>query len=313
MIKKSNIIKNLKYILGIIIILILIYISGIEKIINALRETNINFFLLAIATYLASIIIGAINMKILFKHIKNINIIEMTKYFWLSSSFTLILPGRIGSFSLVYFLRKKGINIGECSSMVILDKIITSILSAGLAVIGIMVFFSVAESIKMALILLVIGITGLSMFLSKKFRAIIKNKILRKYSKLFKGFFKTLEKYIRYHKSTISLNMLITIIKQIVASTTHFLLFLSLGYKIDFISLVLISGIEFIITLIPITANGLGFRESVGLILISRLGVPQEVILSRYILGLTIKYGFALLSFILIKESKERLENPLPN
>ena len=63
----------------------------------------------------------------------------------MSFAIELILPGRTGIFSIIYFLKKRGFDIGPSTSLIIVDKIISLIVFGSISAVGIVVLLKVKE------------------------------------------------------------------------------------------------------------------------------------------------------------------------
>ena len=99
---------SIKYVLGISLLLLLIYKVGLSSIISVLKELNWYYIPLVIVTWICLFILGTLNIAILLKPLKKkINKLKLFSYYILSWSFGLFIPGKIGEFALVYFLKKE--------------------------------------------------------------------------------------------------------------------------------------------------------------------------------------------------------------
>ena len=87
------------------------------------------------------------------------------------------------------------------------------------------------------------------------------------------------------------------------------MMFLALGTKINLTYLILIGGLETLSTLIPITINGLGIKQALGVYFFSLLGIAPEIVAARYIIGIVTQYFFGLLTTMFIKIKPLKNEN----
>ena len=78
-------------------------------------------------------------------------------------------------------------------------------------------------------------------------------------------------------------------------------MFFSLGADIPLLTLILISGLENVSNSIPLTINGLGIKQAVGIYVFSALGISPVITGARYATGLFIQYSFGFLSTLFIK------------
>ena len=76
------------------------------------------------------------------------------------------------------------------------------------------------------------------------------------------------------------------------------IIFKSLNYDVSLFYVIIISSITLIVSLIPLTPNGLGIREGVGLLLFNRLGIPFETSLAMYLIIILMNYSSGIIGII---------------
>ena len=136
-----------KIALGALIILILFYKIGFKEILRTIGDFDLVYILILVPLYLLSLFIGGININILIRSInEKLNFWKTLKYYIISWSFGLLVPGKLGEFSLVYFLKKEEVALGKGLVISILDKVITIIALSSLAIIGFFSFFTLVFS-----------------------------------------------------------------------------------------------------------------------------------------------------------------------
>ena len=135
--------------------------------------------------------------------------------------------------------------------------------------------------------------------------------ILRGYAKNFTGFSRTLFYFFRKKKLILFANVIITVLKWVLMTLLVFVLLLAFDIKINFLLVFLANVTTMIISLIPITINGIGLKESAAVLLYFRIGVPATITLSVYLITLVISYIQSILFFSLYFD-KETRKNILP-
>jgi len=213
----------------------------------------------------------------------------------------MFIPGKLGEFSLVYFLNKENIKIGHGAAISVIDKIITLVCLFLISFFGFFMFFSPLQSIKLIVISLVLFAVIMILIVSKWNRNIIKKYILGKYSKKFAGFYSTFEFFFKHKKHILFIDFIITLIKWSINALIFYVIFLALKTTVPFLMVFIITSITVIISLIPITASGLGIREGIGIFLFSRVGVAFPVSSAVYIISLIIRSLIALFSIVFLK------------
>ena len=297
--KRKNLALLLKWIFGLFVLIFLFYKVGIKNVYKTLLMLNPFLFLIIILMYTLLFVIGAVNVKILVDCTKKLNFLKILKYYILSWSVGLFVPGRIGEFSIIYFLKKEEIPIGKSSAIAIIDKLTTVITVSALAVVGFFVlpFFTRHEAIKL-IILLVIAFSSIIFFIITDIgRKIIKKYVLKKYSEKCAGFSKTFFYYLEDKKLIIFLNTTLTLIKWLIASFITYILFLSFGINLNFFYIILIDAMVIILSLIPLTMSGLGIKESGAVFLYNQIGALPHVTLSVYVVSAFLNYLTALIAY----------------
>ncbi|MDO8510882.1 MAG: lysylphosphatidylglycerol synthase transmembrane domain-containing protein [Nanoarchaeota archaeon] len=292
--------KVIKYIFGPLLLVILFWTIGIVKIWGLLRVTDFKFFVLAYLFFLLSVFIAVLNLYVLFYPLQRIDPRKFVQYFFASRITSLIFPGRLGEFSLSYYLKGENINLGRGMAAVVTDKLITITVSMVLGIIAISAFME-GQHITAFVLYVFLMLMFFVLLLSSRSRDFIKKWILRKYARHFAGFSKTLFSYEQEHKGTVLLNMACTVVRMIVLALSAKAMFLALETDIPLLTLILVSGLETLSNSIPLTVNGLGIKQAIGVYVFSAIGVSPVITGSRYVLGFLIEYSFGFISTLFIR------------
>ncbi|MBU0459618.1 MAG: flippase-like domain-containing protein [Nanoarchaeota archaeon] len=301
----KKIFNYLRLLLGIIIIFFVFYKVGFIKIGQTLAQTELSYLVIAFLFLVISIFLNTINLKIFFNTLNpKIKLYHLFKHFSLARTISMFLPGRLGDFSLIIFLKKYNVDIGRGTAIMLLDKLITFILFSILGIMGIAVLIDL-NSIYKPLLALIVLIIITSFFLTTKGRDLIKKYLLRKYAHKFKGFSKTFFSLLKKKRELILLNLVNTILRIVVIGIYIYFIYLSLGIKLGLGIIVLIESIITLVKLLPLTPSGIGLREITGLYLYGIVGIASEVIMARYIIAALLNYSYGLFVVIFFKKSKQ--------
>ena len=312
---KNKLFFFLRLIVGPVILGLILYKIGFKSVFGTITKINLYYIPIFIIMGLFILYVGGLNIKILtlpFK--KSARLMKIVKYYSLSWVVSLIIPGRIGEFSIIYFLRKENISMGQRSAIVVLDKIISLAIISTLAIIGFFKFFTREQGMGMFLAIIILFAIGLFFIFNNMGRGIIKKVIPRFLSTKFQGFSKSLFTYFRKFRKELVLNFLLTSFKLSLSALITYLFFFSFGeFSISYIDTLLIYAITVIISLIPISINGLGLKEGAAVYLFSRLGIDPTVVGSVFISALIFNYLFALMVWYMIfdKETLPSLKKSL--
>jgi uncharacterized protein (TIRG00374 family) len=276
-------IKNLLEILILLgIISIIIYKVDLKESFQILQRINLYYYLIALLLFLTLIFINSQALKVLFDTIKQQKFNDWLRIFIPSFVIGMIIPVRAGDVTMAVLGKNKGFEIGQSTSIMIIDKLITLLIFTPIAAIGLLIFINTTE-IFYGIIFSILLILGFSFLYSKSGRLIL-IKILGKKAEIFKGFKKTLQDILNQNKRALVMNGLLTLIRPLINGLVLILLLASLGYNLNLMTAIIISSITFIVLIIPITPNGLGIKEGLGTILLSVIGIPAEASIAMYIL-----------------------------
>jgi uncharacterized protein (TIRG00374 family) len=307
----------LRLIFGAAILIVILYKIGIGSIVQNISEINLYYLPAFIIVLFASLFIGSLNIKLLsLPFNRAVSVLRLFRYYIIGWSLSLITPGRVGEFSIIYFLRKEKIQMGQGAAVALLDKLISLIVICVFAVIGFTRndFFTLNQSINILALLAALFIAGFFFIFTGAGRNLIKKYILRSYSVKFEGFSSALYGYLKNFKKEIALNLSLTIIKFGLSALLVYVFFFSFGeFTISFYDTLLIYCITALISLIPVSINGLGIREGISLYLFGKIGVSTlttgsvfiTLLIFNYIIGLIA--GTALINKRIIKEESQNV------
>ena len=110
---KSKIRIILEIVLCISILALLISQINIRETIEIFKSLEYTWIILGSILYIISLLITAYSLKVLFDSIKYTSFTEWMSFYVVGFSMGLILPGRAGDLSIIYFAKQKGFDIGE--------------------------------------------------------------------------------------------------------------------------------------------------------------------------------------------------------
>lgn len=287
----------IKITVSLIILFLLLYKIGLKSIYGTFTQFNMVAILLVFLVSPLNFSIGTYNIYILLKPFKlKINFWRLVKYFMLTWAASLILPGRTGDLTLIYFLKKEGLDTGKGTAVLVMDKIITIAVAFVFAVFGLFLFFSKKQTLIVLLGFLLISIIAVFLIFCRIGRYLIKRYILKKWSKKFKGFSATLFDYFKNYKKYLCYNIFITFLKMMTQCFAVLILFYALGINIPFLLIILIRAILIIAIIFPISLNGLGIREGLAVFLFGNINIEPTITISIYLTITIINYltGFLI-------------------
>ena len=148
---------SIKIVVGLSILAILLYKLDLNQLLSTISQFNFTFLPLLVFIFIFSILIGGLNIKIFISALKeDVKFVRVVRHYITSWAYGLLIPGKIGEFSIIYFLKKEGVSIGEGTLIAILDKIITFVCFFVVALFGIFSFFSFKDA------MIILGIISVS-------------------------------------------------------------------------------------------------------------------------------------------------------
>jgi uncharacterized protein (TIRG00374 family) len=290
--------KNVwKLVAGLMLLAALYYLIGITSVIEKIVSVDPFFVLLAAALLILSLVLSGLNVLISVWPFQKISFSKAVKYYFFSWSVGFLGPGKVGDFSIIPLLQRERVSIGQATASAILNKITTVFTLFFLSACGVMFFFE--PSYAFQLILAGVAVLAVSVFLvwTPLGRGWIK-KILGKKSSWFAGFGIAMDSYFSKHRGIVALNELVTIIQWLILAAFTLTLFWGFGFFPSFWDVVFVACISSVVSMIPISPNGIGVREVTYAFLAGLAGWPAITTVSVIAVSLTIHYAIVVITFI---------------
>jgi uncharacterized protein (TIRG00374 family) len=280
--------KKIRLAAGFLIFALFLLWAGPESIISTIAGIDTIYLLPVALFFFLSIGLNITNLYLLsnvfspleWKKAGSINLMS-----WAASFFG---PGKIGQFSQVYFLKKNGLSVGQATAITVIDKTISILVFAFFGIFAAFLFLGEMAVYVVGSLLLTFLVLGLFLF-SGKGRGIIKKYLLGKYSAIFAGFSQSVGE-VKEKKLLVSLNLAITTARFICNTAVVFFLLLAVGAGTGFTNLLLINGLTQIISYIPFTISGLGFKEGGFAVMASYIGIEKAAAFGAISLATLIDY-----------------------
>ncbi len=251
----------LRFAVSIILIAILFARVNFSQVIGIVLVANVILLLIGILFDLVSMLVGGICVYVFIYD--KVGIKEFFSAYLKAISYGFLFPGKMGDFSLSYFLRKK-VPMGELNAYSLIDKGLYFVFALGFAVI--LYFISYSSFITFNLLLVLFGalvlcilIVALLMFF--RFRRV--DAFLSKYTfGFFIGFRKSLFNFRKNWKRAL-LSAFFSIFRHSLITLSYFFIALAFGFYVNYWLLFLVLLVVTIVSIIPISIGGTGVRENV--------------------------------------------------
>lgn len=264
------------FIIGLVLLFLVLYFLGFQKIFSLLSKTNLFYFLLAALSFFVVEILAALKLKL-------ISPLKFPKIFesHLAGMFlSQITPGRAGYLYTSYSLAKKedksvSGKVGIVS-LVMGIMMISKVFLIILAIIYFSFLFKIPNYFFLSLLMpLLIIIFVFSILYSEKSKT-----FLSKIPFLKKGlkYLELMQKAVKEVSPKKLFSMIILdLCGWLFWGVQFFFLINSLGYSLSLLSCLMLQAILSAVLFIPISPNALGLGESANALIFSLLGFPASL------------------------------------
>ncbi len=284
------------------IIYVLIFIKPIN-LINQLGNVNFVYLPFWVLLYLFALTLGALNLYLLLIPFNKSNFLTVLKIDFFAASIGYFTPGQLGNpVSLLRALKLKDISYTQSILVFVLDRTISLVVAFILGAVGFILLISSKSEIHLKSfhlskvfifsIAILLIIVLLVLLLNDKIFAKIKSKMLELFNLI--SFYKN-------RKRLIILNILSTLIIQVVLAAAWYLTFISLGDHINYLTILLTIPVLTIIGYLPITVGGIGTQEFSAILIWSFAGLSAPSVIAVFVLSRLLTY---IISFIIILSIK---------
>ena len=303
---------NWKKYLPIIGIALFVYILiriNVLEVINEIRNADLFFLFIALVFVFIAMIIQTFKWFAIavFQDIK-VPFLEAFKINLISNFYGLVTPSKIGTVIRAEYLKKYTGNIGKGLSNFVLDKMMD--LSS---VIFMAILFSFVLGDKLDLpigvfFVVFLGFVGFTLFFINKKRSrfvlkifhrrFVPKKMKDKAKVTFDSFYENIPK-----KRYFIMFFLLNLINWMVLYSISYFVGLSLGIELPFIYYLAIYPIATLVTMIPISINGLGTQEATLISLFALFGIEAAKVFSMSIISIFLGLLFlvVMIFFLYVK------------
>ena len=286
---KNQIIKTLARILfGGLFLFGLFYKIGFDRIAESLVQLNLWALPLAVGLFVLFLWLSSLGSWVLLRAFSRLSFREFLSCYLPSWAIGLFLPGKLGEVSIIYYLKNRDIAVGQGTAFFVVGKTMTALALGIIASTGFFTFFSFREAVQLFLLLVVILGSCIFFLLSSFGRNTVRKVLPQRIQERFAGFSSAFSSYFQKNRGLLVLSLGIKL----------------LGFScIAVFKILQISTMETFSALIPISVNGLGIRQAIGIYLYSLLNVSAPIVASSQIVGWVLIYLFGVIIFILPRPS----------
>ena len=282
----------------------LFYKIGFDEIAGSLFRLNLWALPLAAGLFVLFLGLSSLGSWVLLRAFSPLSFREFLPCYLPSWAIGLFLPGKLGEVSIVYYLKNRDIAVGQGTAFFVVGKTMTVLALGIVASTGFFTFFSFQVAVQLFLLLVVILGSFIFFLLSSFGRNIIKKVLPAKIIERFAGFSSAFTSYFFKHKGLMGLSLGIKLLGFGCIAVMNYTIFaVGLNVRIAVFKILQIITMETFSALIPISVNGLGIRQAMGIYFYGLLGVNAPIVASSQIVGWVLIYLFGVIIFILPRPS----------
>lgn len=267
--KKSTTFTVIKICFAAAIFLFLLNMVGFDNIKFVLVKTEPALLIYSMILFLFSFFLQTLAFWTLLKTFQ-ITFTDCLKITLKSMSYAVFTPGRLGEFSIVYFLSNRGMPVGTASGLYFLFYLMSLGIMLCLTFAG-CVRFGLVKVFEVAFLLSLTGLTALMvMYRFHGLRKKINDSLPLLVRGRLAGFIKTQTDLIGNRPLTVIFSSFLLLIRLFTFYAMIKVIFSAIGCDASFIDICIIFSVARIVALIPVSMNGLGIREGVQVYLFER-------------------------------------------
>lgn len=295
----ENIISMKKYFataikaaVGIAIISFLVYKAGAQDVLSIIKSTSPFAFLIIALGYLLNALLNSLSFSLILSSLGvSARYTRIFISFVKSWGIGSVLPGKVGDLSIVYFLKKEGVNARDSSAMYVIDKMVVLLFFVIVAMITARLLLP-SNAIYILACFLLVAVVGFLLFL--KFGKAVVNKVFGKYAHYIEAFHGNIQLAAK-KPLLLFILFIISSLRWLVLSFSMWILLSMANEHVSFAYVFLISVTANILALLPITVSGIGLKEAAFVYLYALIGASTSIVLA-----VSIVYSFTTIVLALI-------------
>jgi uncharacterized protein (TIRG00374 family) len=235
----------------------------------------------------------------------NITPVKSFTYLFNGLFIGVLTPGRLGEFSRILYLKREGMEVIPAFISVIIDRVtdLLFLITVGgcgaIIVLGIFYITDIAILLILMMVFIAIIFFLIIKYRKKLIKAVSNILLPEKYKQKAKTIYSdTVNEISGFGLKEYAIVGSMTFGSWITYYLMTYFLAVSIGIRINLLYIAFIVSISAIITLLPITINGIGTRDATLIFLLSLFGYSQEMALAFSFLILAITLSVIILGVI---------------
>ena len=302
--KKNTIRIGVSLVVGILLLVVLIGWTGIDKIGAAIGSASPLWLAASAAVVPVAYFLRAIRWKLLLAPVKKT--VRVSNTFWstaIGSMVNALIPIRIGEFARAYILgEKEATGFAPGLSSIVVERtldligllsigIVTMLLvsaQADLSSLVVSIFTAVAVFIAVILAVIIVGIKKEDLIIRLLTRITSKIPLIKKYTAKIANFASSLIKGLKglsQNPKMFAANLSLTWILWLIYTSATYFTFIAFNYPISFVAAVLGGALMSLSHILPATPGYVGSYEAFWAVIFLALGVPENLLLATAVIS----------------------------
>jgi len=289
---RGFLIKLLKVCVSVSLIVFLLYKVGAAKLLYTISSVNIYYILLAFFLVIGGIVISSYKWQILLSaQNMSISLPALVSFYFIGLFSNNFLPTSIGGDAVrIYIVSKQSKKAVESLTSVFMER--ATGLSALLFIAVVSLIGGHKLGIERNITFVIIALfVGFSLFLI----VLLSERLFERFTKIFRVLrLNSLENKVKEihnsvyiykkHREILSKAMALSFVFQIISVMVIYIISLSLGLKTSLLCFFLFVPIISVLTMLPISLNGIGIREGAFVFFFTKVGISNVQALSMSLL-----------------------------
>ncbi len=271
----------LRPIVGLSILTVLIFLVGFDNLRASWEGYSWRWLALAAISIAASTLLGGFNLHLILYQRLGMPFARFIRGFWLAWAFGLIVPGQLGDIiGISYWMKSRGLSWQATSSLAVIDKLISLAWMMLFAVTGLYIVSNHIDGDRDVDIgMLATGVVAASVLV-----LLLGYVFFSRLQRLVKRFTEELVHLRDNARWQMVLNACFTPCKIFLIAGAYWAVFRAAGvYHLDVFSMLCLVAASSIVAYVPVSFNGVGTVEWVGLYVFAVFDIDAATVLSVFI------------------------------
>lgn len=291
-IRKSHVQLFIRVVGSTVLILWILHMINWQKMFEITRKASFSYLIWAFLAIQLTVLSSVWKWKLLITNEngrENVSLLKLGRFYYIGLFFNNFLPGSVGGDVVRVYYLGRVTGLSKAAASVAFER-----LTSGIALVAIALFSSFFLKTSKTVTLAVLLVAGIVILLGLLVYLLIKkgpkakmpnsdeviNTKFKGLNTVKKGFAQILQTIANYRRKGLfwwGMVSVLSILFQVGLAWINQLLFLALGIHIPWLALLMIITLISVITMLPVSVNGIGVREGSYVFFFQQLGVPSEM------------------------------------